>query len=624
MPRLCCVLGTRGCRRSTSGWSHDVSGGGQVAEEFHANGALDSPSDAATVCLVRAPAAETFRIASVTIAPPLGLAYIAGALEAAGERVAVVDAVTSAPDSVRRYHKGYLIGLSFDEIAARIPSGVEFIGMSVVFTHEWPSAVSLIDAIKRRHPDVPVILGGEHVSSMTEFCLLTSAADVLVLGEGEETIIELLRALRTKQPLDDVEGIAFRSGDDVVVNPRRQRITEIDAIAYPAWHLFALDTYHEHRWIGGLYSSTKSVPILATRGCPYQCTYCSAPNMWTPRWIPRHPVKVVDEIQYYVERFGARNFPFQDLTAIIRREWIVDFCHELLDRDLHITWQMPTGTRTEAIDAEVAQLLRRTGMTNMAYAPESGSEETRRLIKKKMKTDRLFQSMRETVAEGLHASVFMVIGFPHDTEDSLRENLPFLDAMAKIGITDIGISFYMALPGTQMFDSLYDNGKIVINRKYFRHILSSTTLYPTSTYNEHFSIPKLTAWKYRMYRHFYRSRRGVEASTSLASQLWGSLIRLRKKGGDERRMQTALRYGVVTGINTAKCKLKRGWIPRADERRLFEHWDDIYRQVREKNIRDGVHTPAPADTRKLHEINVIMPLKAEHGARRRIPVKVGS
>jgi len=240
-----------------------------------------------------------------------------------------------------------------------------------------------------------------------------------------------------------------------------------------------------------------------------------------------------------------------------------------------------------------------------------------------MKTDRLFQSMRATVAEGLHASVFLVIGFPHDTEEHLRENLPFLDAIADIGITDIEISFYMALPGTQMFDSLYDNGKIVINRKYFRHILAATSLFPTSTYNEHLSILKLRVWRYRMNQRFFRRRRGVEGSTSLAASLWGSLIRLRGKGGDERRIQTAFRYGVVTGIETAKCKLQRGWMSRADERRLFERWDGIFREVREKKIRDGVHTPAPADTRQLHEINVILPLKAEHGARRRIPVKVG-
>ena len=127
---------------------------------------------------------ETFRFATTSLTPPLGLAYIAGALEAAGERVAVVDAVASAPDTVRRYFKGYLIGLSFDEIAARIPTGVDFIGISVVFTHEWPAVVCLIDAIKRRHPDVPVILGGEHISSMPEFCLRTSVADALGARRG--------------------------------------------------------------------------------------------------------------------------------------------------------------------------------------------------------------------------------------------------------------------------------------------------------------------------------------------------------------------------------------------------------------------------------------------------------
>src|SRR5580698_10328239 len=164
MPQ-CRVYAGRGNRRGMRGEHRRVEprclrGGQQMGAQYHANGALEASSDAPTICLVRAPAAETFRF-QVSIAPPLGLAYIAGALEAAGERVAVVDAVASAPDNVGRYYKGYLIGLSFDEIAARIPSSVDFIGISVLFTHEWPAAVCLIETIKRRHPDVPVVLGGE-------------------------------------------------------------------------------------------------------------------------------------------------------------------------------------------------------------------------------------------------------------------------------------------------------------------------------------------------------------------------------------------------------------------------------------------------------------------------------
>ncbi len=107
------------------------------------------------------------------------------------------------------------------------------------------------------------------------------------LGEGEETIVALLEALENGDSLEGVSGIAYRSGGDIKINGRRSRVTDLDAIATPAWHHFELETYHQNRFVGGMYSSSITVPMLATRGCPYQCTYCSAPNMWTPRWIPR-------------------------------------------------------------------------------------------------------------------------------------------------------------------------------------------------------------------------------------------------------------------------------------------------------------------------------------------------
>jgi radical SAM superfamily enzyme YgiQ (UPF0313 family) len=572
------------------------------------------------ICLVRPPAVETFRFSSLSITPPLGLAYVAGALEHAGERVVVLDALAAAPKTFRRYFKGYLIGLPFAEIAARVPDETEIVGITVVFTHEWPSIVRLIDEIKRRRPDVTVVLGGEHITSMPEFCLRTSRADVLVLGEGEETMIELVRALRAGTPLDGMPGVAHRVDGDIVVNPRRNRTLEIDDIPWPAWHHIDLDTYHEHRWMGGMYSSTKSVPILATRGCPYQCTYCSAPNMWTPRWIPRSPAMVADEIQHYYDHYGARNFPFQDLTAIIRREWIIEFCHELLDRGLKITWQMPTGTRSEAIDEEVADLLRQTGLITMAYAPESGSEETRQLIKKKMKSERLFESMQAAMKADLNVQVFMVIGFPHDTEAQLRDNLPFVDMLAEIGITDCAIAFYMALPGTQMFDSLYDSGKIRIDKRYFRHILSSTSVWSTSTFCEELGNVKLTVWKFRLLRRFYkkRARRG---SSGFVASIRQAIGQLRGEHSDASKLQTAFRNGIESAVETARSQFRRGWVSRADERAMFEPWDELFREIRETNLRDGVRVLAPFDTRELRDTNVIKTLKDAHSKTRRIPVR---
>jgi radical SAM superfamily enzyme YgiQ (UPF0313 family) len=577
--------------------------------------------DARPICLVRPPAVETFRFSSLSITPPLGLAYVAGALDAAGHDVRLVDAVTEAPHQHTRYFRGYLVGLRADQIVELLPDDPKLVGITVVFTHEWPSIVRLIEAIKARFPGVPVVLGGEHVTSMPEFCLLTSPADYLVLGEGEETLLELVDALDRGTPPAELVGVAYRDGDEAVVNARRARTLDIDDIAPPAWHLVDLDTYHENRWMGGMYSSTKSVPILATRGCPYQCTYCSAPNMWTPRWIPRDPKKVVDEIEHYMQTMGARNFPFQDLTAIIKRDWILEFCRELLARGLDITWQMPTGTRSEAIDAEVAGLLRETNMISMAYAPESGSETTRQLIKKKMKSDRMFESMQAAVDAGLNVMVFMVIGFPHDTDEHIGENLPFFERIAEIGINDAAVGFYMALPGTQIFESLYDSGKIRIDRTYFRHILSSTSLWATSTYSG-LSRPRLTYWKFRLMRHFYSQQRKLVGSSGLGATVRQAIGSLRSKGGDQTKLQSAFRNGVVSALDTLRTKPRRGWMPRREERRFFDGWDEIYREIRARNLACGAAVAAPADTRELHERNVTKLLKSTHGTQRRIPLSV--
>ena len=126
------------------------------------------------------------------------------------------------------------------------------------------------------------------------------------------------------------------------------------------------------------------MPILGTRGCPFQCTFCSNPGMWTQRWIARDPVALADEMELYVRKYRVTNFDFQDLTAIVKRQWIVDFCRELIARDLKITWQMPSGTRAEVFDAEVADLLYRSGCRALAFAPESGSPEILKIVRKQV------------------------------------------------------------------------------------------------------------------------------------------------------------------------------------------------------------------------------------------------
>jgi anaerobic magnesium-protoporphyrin IX monomethyl ester cyclase len=108
----------------------------------------------------------------------------------------------------------------------------------------------------------------------------------------------------------------------------------------------------------------------------------------------------IDEIESYVKRYGATNFPFQDLTAILKREWVVEFCSEVEQRNLKITWQLPAGTRSEIIDEEVARLLVRSGCRSLNFAPESGSERTRKHMKKMLTDEKLFRAVRASVKAG--------------------------------------------------------------------------------------------------------------------------------------------------------------------------------------------------------------------------------
>ena len=121
-------------------------------------------------------------------------------------------------------------------------------------------------------------------------------------------------------------------------------------------------------------STGRTMPILGTRGCPYQCTFCSNPMMWTTRYTMRNPVKVVDEMEWLVKQFKINSVDFMDLTAIVKKNWILDFCRELSIRKLNVTWNLPTGTRSEALDDETLKAIFEAGCTFLSYAPESGSE----------------------------------------------------------------------------------------------------------------------------------------------------------------------------------------------------------------------------------------------------------
>ena len=428
---------------------------------------------------------------------PIGLAYLAAVLEENLHRVTVIDGPGEALDvyfPLEGVANGRRYGLRDKEVVARIPADTKFIGVTVMFSMEWLPARGLINLIREQFPEVTIIAGGEHITALPEYCIQDCAAlDYCVLGEGEQTINELVEAVESSGEAHMVEGLCLRRNGDAVRTKPRARLRSIDELPRPAWHLLPVSNYLDKGVMSGI-NFGRSMPILASRGCPYRCTFCSNPVMWGPLWRVREPIAVIDEIMDYMAKYDATNFDFYDLTAIVKKKWIVEFCSLIIERGLKITWQFPSGTRSEALDNEVTRLLYESGCKFITYAPESGSDAMLKQIKKQISKPKMLLSMRDAVRNGLNVKANFILGFPAETVRHALETFGFIFRMALIGIKDVSVFPFSPYPGTELFDGLRQSGEITLNDTYFRDLSLGTASIPgsdTSAFKRSYSLRTL-------------------------------------------------------------------------------------------------------------------------------------
>src|SRR4030095_16126499 len=227
--------------------------------------------------------------------PSLGLAYLLGSLKDHGHKLSAIDA---CGEDVNRFAtitnceaKEILInGIGADRIVSMIPKHTDVIGITCMFSNEWLYTKHIINEIKINFPDIPIIAGGEHITAESYRSMLsTPALTACALGEGEETITDLADALVNGQDLAEVHGIAFfDDSGNYRKTERRLRIKEVDDLPLPSWDGIPVCNYLD-AGLGNGTMEKRAMPMLASRGCPYQCTFCSSPSMWGIRWISRDP-----------------------------------------------------------------------------------------------------------------------------------------------------------------------------------------------------------------------------------------------------------------------------------------------------------------------------------------------
>jgi len=401
-------------------------------------------------------------LSEIVAVPPLGVGYLAGTLRAAHHEVEVIDAYGLAIDRSWLVEDGICAdGLTVEEVADRVPRDTDVIAISCMFSSTWIVVNRIADLLRERFPTTPMIMGGEHVTAETER-VLTRHPDLLccALGEGEETVLDIAEVVAGRKDLSAVAGVAFldRNGSVVSTDPR-DPIRDIDRIPWPSWDGVPVMNYVDQKK-RQVWREMRSFPLVATRGCPYKCAFCTNALMWKQHYRMRDPKDVVKEAAHYATTYRLDHIEFHDLTLIVNRKWVQALCREIMEADLGITWSMPIGARSEALDAETFKLIKASGCDLIGFAPDSGSPTTLKRIRKQVDLRKMAQSMAEGVREGLHVRFSLIIDLPGETKREIWESMKFAMKAAWIGVHDIAVFRYSAYPGSELYRGLVESGRI--------------------------------------------------------------------------------------------------------------------------------------------------------------------
>ncbi len=454
------------------------------------------------ITLIRPPSYST-GLMGAQLVPFLGITYIGAAARVAGHSVDIVDMCgedVCHTEIVANKFVAY--GMPLSALKKRLkPSDV--FGITSTFSQDWIFHRDLIKYIRELYPKSIIIAGGEHISALPEFCLRSAPElDMCIVGEGEVVFIKLLEALKKRANLKNVAGLVYRSkSGEILSNPRANRIKEIDKLPWPAWDLIPMENYLS-RELNYHIKRGRTIPMLMSRGCPHQCTFCSNSNMWGNCWVARNPKIVADEMEYYIKVYKANNFVFSDLTAVVDRNIIIALCNEIINRKVNITWQLPT-LRTEAVDYSVLKLMYSAGCRDLDFAIESGSKNVLASVNKNNNPDKMASLIRQGLSLGINFSSNIILGLPAEGFKDFLKSYWLVMGLAISGMQEINVFPFIPYPGSKLFYEFLNNKKIKLNDEYFFGLFGYTDLSQAVSWSDKFGPKTLNFMRLFLLMNFY-------------------------------------------------------------------------------------------------------------------------
>ncbi|HAR42444.1 MAG TPA: hypothetical protein DCS07_07400 [Bdellovibrionales bacterium] len=415
------------------------------------------PFSLSAVALIRPPLVRPrAHLTGLETFPPLQLAGLAGVLAAEGIDVQIIDAQESIVATLLPDGRSVIVGDMIPVLLKRIPAATPLICISCMYTHAWFHDQLLIRAIREHFPAIPIVIGGEHASAFGREILATCPeVDAVVVGEGEHALEALARGVLSSEKIlskmpAGIPGVLTRSESPLQPG---LRITDLDSLPPPHWAGVRLELYFE-RGSGITQKSKRSLPIIASRGCPHSCHFCTASQMWGSQWRHRSVNSILREMKDAHINFGVTHFDFLDLSIATDIQWLRNLCEALIQNEVKFTWALPVGTRAELLDDDLIKKMAASGLTHILYSVESASPRTLLEINKRLSLRKLTRCIRKTVQVGISVKLVFINGFPGQRLGDLLYNWVYLLKMAWTGVQDVVCLAFVPYPGTVFYNKL--------------------------------------------------------------------------------------------------------------------------------------------------------------------------
>jgi len=394
----------------------------------------------------------------------MDIAYVAAVLEKK-HTVCIIDSPTEGLRKLGEMdEKRYRLGLTNEEIAERIKQWQpDLVVITVPFSGWWKTAFDVASAVKGVDKGVTTVLMGLDPSARPADCLAHPNIDFVVIGEPEQTVLELAGVLeRGKvEELEKVRGIAFIKKGKTIITPPRPLIQNLDSLPFPARHLLPMEIYFaavKENPLRGEISKPWAM-MITSRGCPYNCVFCTSHTVMGRQWRARSPENVVDEIEQLVRTYQVKQVDFLDDNMTLDKKRMEAICDLIVKRGLRIEWFTPSGVRADTLDEELLRKMKEAGCKKIRLAPESGVQRVvDQIIRKNQRLEAVEKAVVLCKKVGIKVGCFFVIGLIGETKKDIEETIKFAYKLRRLGAE--GFIFSIATPqyGTELYEQAKRGG----------------------------------------------------------------------------------------------------------------------------------------------------------------------